>query len=136
MELSVPGGYGMLDKQGRQKDPNMYRTSYNDMCKGLEVCVKSDFPSGYGGHVPTVRHQVLFRDSPEALAIAARAKDPTRDSFGDFAANINGIPYLTKNAKKKTEGPSAGYFPPTLVQPPWAIDIPRTGYGRPLDGPC
>lgn len=124
MTLPYPSKPGEFDDQGRRKDPNMYRTSYHDMCLGMEVCVKSDFPSGYGGHVPTVRHQILFKDSPEARELQARAADVTRDSFGGFEANIKGEPYLTKNAKKKAEGPSAGFFPPTLVRPPWAIDFP------------
>lgn len=125
MELPDCTSFGEFDERGRLKDPNMYRTSYHDMCLGLEVCVKSDFPSGYGGHVPTLRHQILFKNSPEAKELEARKADVTRDSFGGFDANIKGIPYLTKNAKRKAEGPSAGYFPPILVRPPWAVDVPH-----------
>ncbi|KAL8424820.1 hypothetical protein Efla_001625 [Eimeria flavescens] len=105
-----------VDSQGRLKDPNLYRTSYLDMCLGREVCVKSDFPSGYGGHVPRVRHQLLFNDCAEVSLLRARRSDPERDSFGSFDANINGTPYLTIHAKPKAEGPQAGFFPPSLQQ--------------------
>ncbi|KAL8432830.1 hypothetical protein ACSSS7_004330 [Eimeria intestinalis] len=125
MASPQPQRFQEVDKRGRFKDPNMYRTSYHDMCLGLEVCVKSDYPSGYGGHIPTLHHQLLFSNCPEAQQLRARASDPNRDSFGTFEANLTGVPYLTKHAKVKAEGPRAGFFPRTLVLPPWAIDYPQ-----------
>ncbi|KAF4677833.1 hypothetical protein FOL47_009744 [Perkinsus chesapeaki] len=47
----------------RDTAKNMYRTNYHDMVNLREVAVRSDFPSGYAGHVPTLKHDILFKNT-------------------------------------------------------------------------
>ncbi|KAF4727235.1 hypothetical protein FOZ63_019014, partial [Perkinsus olseni] len=35
----------------------------HDMVNLREVAVRSDFPSGYAGHVPTLKHDLLFKNT-------------------------------------------------------------------------
>ncbi|CAJ1430946.1 unnamed protein product [Effrenium voratum] len=61
---------------------NMYRTSYSDMSRHREVHVKSDLPSGFGGHVPSVRHDILFRNTQFDKAQETLRNDPNREMHG------------------------------------------------------
>ncbi|PFH35299.1 hypothetical protein BESB_061860 [Besnoitia besnoiti] len=90
---------GMLDSRLRVRDMNAYRTSYADMTQGRETHVKSNMPSGYGGNIPTIRHDVLHRNTQFHKRLHELAHDPNRDTFGDFEANIQGISYVTKNPR-------------------------------------
>ncbi|PHJ20230.1 hypothetical protein CSUI_005938 [Cystoisospora suis] len=116
---------GMLDCQLRVRDMNAYRTSYGDMTRGLETHVKSNMPAGYGGHVPTTRHDVLHRNTQFDERLTQLETDPNRDTFGGFTANLTGVPYLTRNPRVPGTNPTAGCFPEGLVVPPWAILQPQ-----------
>eukprot|EP00397_Hematodinium_sp_SG-2012_P060562 GEMP01079045.1.p1 GENE.GEMP01079045.1~~GEMP01079045.1.p1 ORF type:complete len:172 (+),score=36.04 GEMP01079045.1:88-603(+) len=98
----------------RDASKNMYRTSYTDMIHGREVSVTSDFPSGYGGHIPAIRHDILFRNTGFDRTRRIRQCDFSRDSFPDFSTQIAG---------RAAEAP-----PPVdrqLQRPtPWAITAP------------
>ncbi|CDJ45041.1 hypothetical protein ETH_00007000, partial [Eimeria tenella] len=131
MELSGPSNAKRGGLLRVSQDPNMYRTSYNDMCQGREVSVQSDFPSGYGGHVPVVGHQLLFKNCKEVLEIKKREKDPSRDSFGGFEANKMGYPYLTKGAK----GPPGAPQGRTLLEHYRGLPGPRRGPPGAPEGP-
>lgn len=65
----------------------------------LETHVKSNMPAGYGGHVPTTRHDVLHRNTQFDERLSQLETDPNRDTFGGFTANLVGVPYLTKNPR-------------------------------------
>eukprot|EP00434_Breviolum_minutum_P034718 symbB.v1.2.030732.t1/scaffold3495.1/size92607/2 len=107
---------------------NMYRTSYNDMARNREVHVKSDMPSGFGGHVPSVRHDVLFRNTAFDRAQEALRNDPNRDARPSFQDHIAGIPTtpLPRGARKP---PSFGVVPhdgtTTMLKPPWGVVTTR-----------
>ncbi|EPR62091.1 hypothetical protein TGPRC2_224845 [Toxoplasma gondii TgCatPRC2] len=90
---------GMLDSQLRVRDLNAYRTSTADMTQGLETHVKSCMPSGYGGHVPTMRHDVLHRNTQFDDRLYKLTHDPNRDTFGDFEDNLQGRSCLTRNPR-------------------------------------
>jgi len=82
---------------------NQYRTTYTDMIHFKEVNVKSDYPSGYGGHIPTIRHDILHRNTAFDRQIALRRNDPSRDAHPSFKDQLSGIPtFCTKpqGAKK------------------------------------
>merc|ERR1740121_2065344 len=83
----------------RDHTSNMYRTSYQDMSHGQEVAVKSDFPSGYGGHVPSFRHDVLFRNNAFDRDCEQRRHDPRREAFPSFQDQISGIPTFTNRPR-------------------------------------
>lgn len=107
---------------------NMYRTSYDDMAKNREVHVKSDLPSGFGGHVPSVRHDILFRNTAFDRAQEALRTDPNRDARPSFQDHIAGIPStpLPRGARKP---PSYGVVPhdgtTTMLKPPWGVITTR-----------
>merc|ERR1719436_1963957 len=81
----------------RDSAKNMFRTSYADMSFGREVAVKSDLPSGYGGHVPSIRHDILFRNTAFDRTTSIRRVDPCRDAFPSFEDHIAGIPTAILN---------------------------------------
>ncbi|CAE8608229.1 unnamed protein product [Polarella glacialis] len=104
---------------------NMYRTSYSDMSHGREVTVKSDFPSGYAGHVRCVGHDILHRNTQyDRVALLSRS-DPSRDAFPSFMDQIAGIPTITKFPSGAKKTPSYGVVPhngtTTMLKPPWGI---------------
>eukprot|EP00928_Gymnodinium_smaydae_P007306 TRINITY_DN12646_c1_g1_i1.p1 TRINITY_DN12646_c1_g1~~TRINITY_DN12646_c1_g1_i1.p1 ORF type:complete len:177 (+),score=28.84 TRINITY_DN12646_c1_g1_i1:86-616(+) len=72
---------------GVQRDlkRNMYRTAYKDMANNREICVKSDFPVGYGGHVPNLRFDLLHRNTQLDRDAASRQLDPFHDSLPFWA---------------------------------------------------
>jgi hypothetical protein len=113
----------MWHKTYRDMADNMYRTSYQDMIHGREVSVKNDFPAGYGGHVPSVRHDVLFRNTEFDRMNLNLKKDAKRDKFPDFDAQNRGVPTLTKFPRGMACSPTAGCCPDILVKPPWALTL-------------
>mmetsp|Transcript_37752 Transcript_37752/g.74928 ORF Transcript_37752/g.74928 Transcript_37752/m.74928 type:complete len:308 (+) Transcript_37752:68-991(+) len=104
---------------------NMYRTSYSDMTQRREVHVRSDFPSGYGGHVPSVRHDVTFRNTAFDREQGQRRYHPTRDTHPSFEEQIAGIPCHTSNPRGARNRPTYGTIPHdgTTAMPkfPWAV---------------
>eukprot|EP00928_Gymnodinium_smaydae_P007307 TRINITY_DN12646_c1_g2_i1.p1 TRINITY_DN12646_c1_g2~~TRINITY_DN12646_c1_g2_i1.p1 ORF type:complete len:176 (+),score=27.41 TRINITY_DN12646_c1_g2_i1:85-612(+) len=76
--------------RGVQRDlkKNMYRTAYKDMANNGEICVKSDFPVGYGGHVPSVRFDLLHRNTQLDRDAALRQLDPFHDSLPFWAPKL------------------------------------------------
>jgi len=102
---------------------NMYRTSYQDMIHGREVAVKNDFPAGYRGHVPSLRHDVLFRNTGFDRTREVLSTDPGRDVFPSFVEQNMGVPTYTKSPRGLNQAPSAGCGPDVLVKPPWALTL-------------
>lgn len=112
---------------------NMYRTSYTDMSHGREVCVKSDYPSGYGGHVPSLRFDVFHRNTQFDRSIALRRNDPSRDSHPSFQDQREGIPMATAFPQgSRGNNPTLGVVPhdgtTTMLKPPFGVLLAR----RPL----
>lgn len=109
----------------RDLSKNMYRTSYMDMSHGREVHVKSDYPSGYGGHIPSIRHDVLFRNTAFDRINILRRTDPSRDAHPSFVDHIAGIPTATQFPAGAKKPPSYGVVPhdgtTTMLKPPWGI---------------
>lgn len=104
---------------------NMYRTNYSDMSHGREVYVKSDFPAGYGGHIPTMRFDVLHHNTSLDRTYALRRTDPSRDAFPSFKASIEGLPGVTAFPAGARKNPTKGVVPhngtTTQLKPPWAV---------------
>jgi len=104
---------------------NMYRTSYNDMVHGREVHVRNDYPAGYGGHIPSLRHDVLFRNTAFDRNIALRRSDPSRDAHPSFHDQISGIPTATRFPRGARNNPTYKVVPhdgtTTTPKPPWGI---------------
>jgi len=107
----------------RDQAKNMYRTSYSDMSHFRECHVKSDYPSGYGGHVPSVRHDILHRNTAIDRNIALRRADPSRDSLPSFCDQLSGLPSFTKYPNGAHNNPTKGVVPhdgtTTMLKPPW-----------------
>jgi len=104
---------------------NMYRTSYADMAHGRECHVRSDFPEGYGGHVPSVRHDLLHRNTAIDRHLALRRADPSRDAFPSFLMQKEGLPSVTAFPCGAKKNPTKGVVPhsgsTTDPRPPWAL---------------
>lgn len=107
----------------RDNMQNMYRTSYQDMVHGREVAVKNDFPDGYGGHVPSLRHDVLFRNTKFDRMHDSLRGNVARDIFPSFQEQNEGIPSSTRFPRGKKKPPTAGTVPHVLVKPPWALTL-------------
>ncbi|CAK0846550.1 unnamed protein product, partial [Prorocentrum cordatum] len=109
----------------RDEKKNMYRTSYSDMSQGREVAVKSDCPSGYGGHVPSLRFDVLHRNTGFDRTNTIRKNDFGRDTLPDFSEQLSGIPSYTAFPQGANSKPTAGVVPhdgtTTMLKPPWAV---------------
>lgn len=118
----------------RDAAKNQYRTSYLDMSHGREVCVKTDFPSGYGGHIPAVRHDILFRNTVFNEEISRRRYDIARDAFPAFTNQILGVPTSTSSPQGAKNVPTYGIIPhdgtTTMLKPPWSI---LTSKNQPLN---
>mmetsp|Transcript_44012 Transcript_44012/g.79122 ORF Transcript_44012/g.79122 Transcript_44012/m.79122 type:complete len:219 (-) Transcript_44012:68-724(-) len=104
---------------------NMYRTSYADMSHGRETYVKSDYPAGYGGHIPSMRFDVLHRNTQFDRNISLSRTDPSRDAFPSFNANLTGIPNYTAHPCGAKKNPTKGVVPhsghTTQLKPPWGV---------------
>jgi len=113
---------------------NQYRTSYSDMSNFREVHVKSDYPAGYGGHVPSLRYDVLFRNTSFDQKLHHRRSDPSRDSHPSFDYQISGLPSSTAFPQGAKKNPTLGVVPhdgtTTKPRAPWGV---LTGGMRPLD---
>eukprot|EP00440_Ansanella_granifera_P046731 gb/GFBE01050607.1/.p1 GENE.gb/GFBE01050607.1/~~gb/GFBE01050607.1/.p1 ORF type:complete len:234 (+),score=41.39 gb/GFBE01050607.1/:1-702(+) len=109
----------------RDQFKNMYRTTYSDMSHGRETYVKSDFPAGYGGHIPSIRFDVLHRNTSFDRNQALSRTDPSRDAFPSFKANLEGLPNYTKNPCGAKKNPTKGVVPhdgtTTMLKPPWGV---------------
>jgi len=118
----------------RDQTKNMYRTSYSDMSHNRESYVKSDFPSGYGGHVPTIRHDVLHCNTQFHRKQALMRADPSRDAFPSFQSQISGLPSITAFPCGARNNPTKGVVPhngtTTMLKPPWGV---LTGRGTALN---
>lgn len=108
----------------RDTSKNMYRTSYSDMVHGREVSVRSDFPSGYGGHISSLRHDVLFRNTAFDRQVAMMRMNPSRDALQSFTDQLEGIPTYCKNPRGSKKVPTAGTIPNSTCKPPWALTLP------------
>jgi len=102
---------------------NMYRTSYQDMTTGKEVAVKNDFPDGYGGHVPSLRHDILFRNTGFDRRQEELRNDYNRDVFPSFAEQNDGVPCSTVRPRGKVKVPTVGTIPDIRMKPQWAIKV-------------
>jgi len=120
-----PGNQWEWHEAYRDLANNMYRTSYADMSQGREVHVRSDFPSGYGGYVPSVKHDVLFRNTAFEKSSALKWNNPDRESFPSFENQIMGIPASTpfpRGARRvPNQGTGAQGRDTADVKPPWAV---------------
>eukprot|EP00811_Abedinium_folium_P000218 NODE_10199_length_1369_cov_9.669887.p1 GENE.NODE_10199_length_1369_cov_9.669887~~NODE_10199_length_1369_cov_9.669887.p1 ORF type:complete len:314 (-),score=27.39 NODE_10199_length_1369_cov_9.669887:330-1271(-) len=103
---------------------NMYRTSYQDMVQGHEVAVKNDFPAGYGGHVPSVRHDVMFRNSLFDRMQGHLRAHPDRDTFPTFVDQKDGQPCHTAKPRGARMRPTPWVVPNLPVKTPWANTLP------------
>jgi len=137
LEANMSGG-GLLDvdpakqwdwhEAHRDMSRNQYRTSYTDMTHFKEVNVKSDYPSGYGGHIPSVRFDVLFKNTAETRQMVLRRNDPSRDAHPSFQDHISGIPTWCAKPQGAKKNPSWGVVPhdgttSNLISP-WAVVRP------------
>lgn len=117
MEKSVH--FAFHDRQA-----NMYRTSYSDMTKGNETAVMSNYPSGYGGHVPTLKHDVLFVNMEFHKTLDDRNGHPDRDAFPHFGHQIAGNPVYTENPRgARTAETALTTHPATMKDTPWAVQL-------------
>eukprot|EP00931_Biecheleriopsis_adriatica_P007536 TRINITY_DN108809_c0_g1_i1.p1 TRINITY_DN108809_c0_g1~~TRINITY_DN108809_c0_g1_i1.p1 ORF type:complete len:237 (-),score=34.25 TRINITY_DN108809_c0_g1_i1:142-783(-) len=109
----------------RDQVKNMYRTSYSDMAHGRETYVKSDFPAGYGGHVISMRHDMLHRNTAVHRNMMLMRSDPSRDAFPSFKPMLDGVPGTTKHPSGARKNPTKGVVPhdgtTTMLKPPWGI---------------
>lgn len=103
---------------------NMYRSSYSDMVYGKEVSVRSDLPSGYGGHCPSLRHDILFRNTGFDRRKEVMKADISRDAFPAFDGQISGVPTYCANPRGAKKVPTAGTIPNSRCKPPWAVTLP------------
>lgn len=109
----------------RDLSNNMYRTSYQDMIHGKEITVKSDMPSGYGGHIPSLRHDVLFKNTDFDRMRTSLKSSSGRDTLPSFEEQTMGLPSMTPNPRGRPRPPTAGTIPvfsnSPFLKPPWAL---------------
>jgi len=102
---------------------HMYRTSYTDHIMQNEISTKSSHPSGYGGHVPQLRHDVLFGHTEFDWIQQQRKDDPSRETLADFSNQLVGCPISTDNPRGPKKVPTYKAFPPNTGcgnREPWA----------------
>jgi len=109
----------------RDLSKNQYRTSYTDMSHGREVYVRSDYPAGYGGHVPSLRYDILHRNTAQDRVRTLQRADPDRDTLPSFDLQLNGLPSSTAFPCGAKKNPTKGVVPhsgwTTNPRPPWGI---------------
>lgn len=102
---------------------NQFRTSYTDMSHGRETYVRSDFPAGYGGHIPSMRYDILHRNTAQDRHMAIRKSDPDRDVLPSFELQIRGLPSTTAHPCGAKKNPTKGVVPhsglTTNPKAPW-----------------
>mmetsp|Transcript_38785 Transcript_38785/g.91203 ORF Transcript_38785/g.91203 Transcript_38785/m.91203 type:complete len:167 (-) Transcript_38785:185-685(-) len=106
---------------------NQYRTAYMDMSNGRETAVKNNYPSGYGGHVPLLAFDVLFRNTSVDRKLALMKMNPSRDTLPDFQPQKDGIPGITKFPRGSRHNPTKGAIPSdgttTFVRAPYGQQV-------------
>lgn len=110
----------------RDMNKNMYRTSYTDATHFRETYVRSDFPAGYGGHIPSIRHDILHRNTEFDRKQACMRQDPSRDSMVSFNDQISGVPTVTKYPCGAKKNPTKGvslHDGTTRPLAPWGITV-------------
>lgn len=112
----------------RDMAKNQYRTSYTDMIHAKETCLKSDFPSGYGGHIPNMRFDMMFRNTAFDRNLVLRRNDPSRDAHPSFKDHIAGVPTVCAKPQGAKKNPTFKVVPHdgTTSTPiaPWAVLTP------------
>lgn len=111
----------------RDASKNQYRTTYSDMIHGRETSLKSDYPSGYGGHIPNVRFDVLHRNTAFDRKWALTRKDPSRDAHPSFKDQLAGIPTYCNKPQGSKKTPSykvVNHDGTTNCRAPWAVMRP------------
>lgn len=106
---------------------NQYRTTYTDMIHGRETYCKSDYPSGYGGHIPNVRFDVLFRNTAFDRKQTLSRLDPSRDAHPSFKDQLAGIPTYCNKPQGSRKAPSfkvVNHDGTTNCRPPWGVVTP------------
>ncbi|CAD7927165.1 unnamed protein product [Amoebophrya sp. A25] len=106
----------------RDAAKNMYRTNTFDGLHMRENCVRSNYPSGYGGHVPQLKHDMLHLNTAQYEKMKLASVDPGRDTFPSFKQQKDGQATFSQQAQAST--PTFGTLPDVRVQPPWAITPP------------
>jgi hypothetical protein len=90
-----------------------------------EVSVKSDYPSGYGGHIPSLRHDILHRNTAFDRQQVLKRSDPSRDAHPSFKDQIAGIPTWCAKPRGAKKNPTYKVVPhdgtTSYVRPPWAV---------------
>ena len=77
-----------------------------------ESAVKSDFPTGYGGNIPCMRHEVIHRNTSfekvfghhRDSQVATSDYQQPRFKFPDFAGVKQGTPIFTRNPRVPSKG--------------------------------
>mmetsp|Transcript_89711 Transcript_89711/g.155261 ORF Transcript_89711/g.155261 Transcript_89711/m.155261 type:complete len:240 (-) Transcript_89711:130-849(-) len=123
-----PGRQWEWHEAHRDLSRNQYRTSYTDMSHGREVACKSDYPSGYSGHIPNLRHDILFRNTQFDRSTALMKKDPSRDAHPSFKDQIEGIPTWCAKPQGAKKNPTYRTIPHKEstgnVRAPWGVVKP------------
>jgi len=109
----------------RDNQKNMYRTTYTDMVHFKETNVKSNFPAGYGGHVPRVRFDSLHGNTALERTQELRRQDPSRDAHPSFEMQLSGLPTYTAYPSGARKNPTKGVVPhsgwTTQPRAPWGL---------------
>eukprot|EP00929_Paragymnodinium_shiwhaense_P018295 TRINITY_DN1285_c1_g1_i1.p1 TRINITY_DN1285_c1_g1~~TRINITY_DN1285_c1_g1_i1.p1 ORF type:complete len:270 (+),score=63.69 TRINITY_DN1285_c1_g1_i1:114-923(+) len=108
----------------RDMSKNQFRTSYTDMTHFREVNVRTDYPAGYGGHIPSMRFDVLFRNTEFDRKQVLMRSDPSRDAKPTFADQLLGVPTITKLPCGAPKNPTKGvclHDGTTRPLAPWGI---------------
>jgi hypothetical protein len=113
----------------RDMSRNQYRTTYTDMSHGRETFVRSDYPSGYGGHIPSMRFDVLFRNTAFDRNQVLKRSDPGRDAHPSFKDQLQGIPTFCAKPQGAKKNPNFKVVTchdgtTSTVMPPWGIVRP------------
>jgi hypothetical protein len=99
----------------------MYRTSYHDQIAGREIVPARSHPAGYTGHQARLRHDILFRNTEFDEKEETLAANPTREKFGDFTAQLQGLPLIPVDVtKQKTPTYKTTNVSRVGVLEPWA----------------
>lgn len=107
----------------RDSVKNMYRTTTMDTQACREVAVHADLPSGFGGHVRSRGHDILFHNTGEYTTLQREAVDPNRDTYPCFKQQKYGSATFTKYTANEGT-PEYGSLPDVVCQPPWGIMLP------------
>jgi hypothetical protein len=117
---------------------NMYRTNYHDFMNIDPVALQADFPAGYGGNKPSIRHEVIHRNTSFEKTYGhlrdAKYASEGRYHFPEFTGNKQGIPVLTPNpqlpnAQFEYCTAIGGRLSPqdqiaTFKKGPWGVNVP------------